>query len=75
MQGGILNEPVRENAEKLMTSFGEQLGLKFKHLIFIAIDEEGVFRSGNYAKELTLNADAVRLIAKHLDSWADSFEE
>ena len=74
MDGGILNEPVRECAEKLMDTFGEQLGIGFTHLLFIAIADDGTFRSANFSEGSSLGADAVRLIAKHLDEWADSME-
>jgi len=75
MDGGILNEPVRECAEKLMDTFGEQLRIGFTHLLFIAIAEDGTFRSANFSKAYPLNADAVRLIAKHLGEWADNMEK
>jgi len=75
MQGGILNEPVREQAEKLMKMFGEQLGFHFTNLVFVAVTEEGVFRTANCSKEFPLNAEAVRLVAKHLTDWANTLEE
>ncbi len=75
MEGGILNEPVREAAERLLDSFGEQLGLGFEHLLFIAVADDGTFRSANYARGVGLNAEAIRLIARHLSEWADTVEE
>ena len=73
MQEGILNEPVREAAEMLMRVFGQQMGAQFSHLIFVAVTSDGVFRTANCSNEGALTRDAVKLIAKHLDAWADSF--
>ena len=73
MKEGILNEPVREAAERLMAVFGEQMGIRFTNLIFITAAEDGTFRTANYSKEAPLTKDAVKLIAKHLGEWAESF--
>lgn len=75
MREGILNEPVREASERLMHTFGEQMGIPFEYLLFVAIAEDGTFRTANYAPAGSLTKEAVKLIAKHLDTWADSFEE
>ncbi len=75
MREGILNEPVRESAEKLMRTFGEQMAIPFEYLVFVAIAEDGTFRTANYSPSGALTKEAVKLIAKHLDSWADSFGE
>lgn len=75
MQEGILNEPTREAAEKLMAVFGEQISLQFDHLIFVAVTEDGEFRTANISKDGGLTRDAVKLIAKHLDQWANDFED
>ena len=75
MEGGILNEPVREAAQRLLDSFGEQMGLSFEHLLFIAVAGDGTFRSAHYTMGLGLNAESIRLIARHLNEWADTVEE
>ena len=73
MQEGILNEPVREAAQRLIEVFGDQMGLKFTHLIFVMVADDGTFRSANFSENGPLTRDAVKMIAKHLDGWADSF--
>jgi hypothetical protein len=75
MQEGILNEPVREAADQLLTTFSDQMRLPFTNLMFITVAEDGTFRTANYAKAEALTADAVRGIAKHLNDWADTFGE
>lgn len=75
MREGILNEPVRESADRLLETFGDQMGLRFTHLMFITIAEDGTFRTANYSKEGGLTKEAVKLIAKHLSDWAESFED
>ena len=75
MREGILNEPTRESAEKLMEAFGNQMGLQFTNMIFITIAEDGTFRTANYSNDGPLTKDAVKLIAKHLDQWAEAFPE
>lgn len=75
MQEGILNEPVREAAERLIETFGDQMRLKFTHMIFVTVTEEGVFRTANFSEHGPLTREAVKGIAKHLDGWAESFED
>lgn len=77
MQEGILNEPVRESAESLMQNFGDQMGMPFAHLMFIAVSEEGDFRTANYSKSgfPGLTVEAIRMVAKHLNDWADMYGE
>ena len=73
MQEGILNEPVREAAQRLMEVFGDQMGLSFTHLIFVMAAEDGTFRTANFSEHGPLTKQAVKTIAKHLDGWAESF--
>jgi len=73
MEGGILNEPVRESAEKLLENFGAQMGIPFDSLMFIAVAEDGTFRTGNFSQENKLTVEAIKMIAKHLNDWADSY--
>lgn len=75
MQEGILNEPVREAAARLLSVFGEQMRLGFSHLIFVAVTEEGEFRTANFSEAGPLTKEAMKLIAKHLDGWAEDFGE
>lgn len=75
MQEGVLNEPTREAAEKLTQEFGAQMGLTFTNLMFIAVADDGSFRTANYAKGEPLPAEAVRMIADHLKEWADHYEQ
>ncbi len=75
MREGILNEPVRENAEKLLKTFGDQMGTPFSNLIFIAVAPDGTFRSANVGGEFALTKEAFKMIAKHLENWADTLEE
>ncbi len=75
MQEGILNEPVREAAQHLIEVFGAQMGLEFTHMIFVTVAEDGTFRTANFSDHGPLAKEAVKLIAKHLDGWADSFED
>lgn len=75
MQEGILNEPTREAAERLAQEFGAQMGLKFTNLMFVAVADDGTFRTANYAKGEPLPAEAVRMIADHLKEWADRYEQ
>ena len=75
MREGILNEPVRECAERLMEAFGDQMGLRFGNLIFIAVTEDGLFRTANCSNDAPLTKEAVRLVAKHLEEWAETFGE
>jgi hypothetical protein len=74
MREGILNEPTREAAERLLDIFGQQMGLGFTHLLFVAVAEDGTFRTANVSREGGLTRDAVRLIARHIGEWADTFE-
>jgi len=74
MQEGILNEPVRESAEKLLVNFSDQMRIPFTHLLFITVAEDGIFRTANYSKSGPLAPEAVKLIAKHLSDWADHQE-
>jgi len=74
MQEGILNEPVRENAQRLLETFSDQMGTPFEQLIFIAVAEDGVFRTANYSKGAqALSVEAIKLIAKHLSDWAEHY--
>ena len=75
MQEGILNEPTRENAQRLMESFSHQMGLHFTNLLFVTVASDGTFRTANYSSEGSLTKEAVKLIAKHMEEWADSFGE
>ena len=43
--------------------------------MFVVISEDGQFRTANYSKQAPLTKEAVKLIAKHIDQWAESFEE
>jgi len=75
MKEGILNEPTREAAERLLHTFGEQMGLPFEYLLFVTITEDGTFRTANYSGEGALTKEAIKLVAKHLSDWAESFED
>ena len=75
MREGILNEPTREAAERLLHSFGEQMNIPFEYLLFVAIAEDGTFRTANFSEQGPLTRDAIKMIAKHLDGWAESFED
>jgi hypothetical protein len=75
MREGILNEPTREAAERLLHTFGEQMAIPFEYLLFVAIAEDGTFRTANYSGEGALTKEAIKLIAKHLDEWAETFED
>lgn len=73
MQEGILNERVRDCGTALLEAFGDQMRLPFKALLFVAVDEEGNFRTGNMTESVPLTAEAVKMIAKHLSDWADLY--
>jgi hypothetical protein len=75
MREGILNEPVRESAERLLKTFGDQMNLGFTHMIFVAVSPEGEFRTANYSTQGPLHKEAVKQIAAYLDRWADQFED
>ena len=75
MREGILNEPVRESAEKLLSTFSDQMGTPFSNLIFIAVAPDGTFRSANFGGEFALTKEAFKLVAKHLENWAETLEE
>ena len=75
MKEGILNEPVRESAEHLLKTFGEQMRVPFTNLIFIAIAPDGTFRTANCSSEkFVLTKEAVEIIAKHLIQWGQTLE-
>ncbi len=73
MQEGILNEPVRESADKLLENFSAQMGIPFDTLMFIAAAEDGTFRTANINKGNPLTVSAIKVIAKHLNDWADGY--
>jgi len=75
VQEGILNEPVRESADALIKNFGDQMGIPFTNLMFIAVGADGTFRTANYAKDTVLTKEAVKMIAKHLELWANQFDD
>jgi len=75
MQEGILNEPVRENAERLLETFSDQMGIRFEQLLFVVVSEDGTFRTANYSKGPGLTVEAIKLIAKHLQDWAGKYGE